>query len=301
MLNPHSARRLACTVSFYALTVIAIVSLMLPLTLIKASERGRPTTKAAPQERPNNAPPQPFSIGDPPIRSKASEIVSSAWQQIREILFPPDLPEEFRTAKLPTLSERLSAKLAMLATAVTKKEVFGTEPGSVETPAPPQPAAAVDFDFDGDGKADVSRWDPVTTEFQIRNSNGASISTYTFSSASSGAKPAPADYDGDGMTDAAVFDSGTWFIRKSSDGSTASISFGQAGDIPASGNYRTSASADELAVYRPSNGTWYWREFAGSTVYSNAWGVSTDIPAAGDYDGDGLLDWAVYRPSSGVW
>lgn len=34
---------------------------------------------------------------------------------------------------------------------------------------------------------------------------------------------------------------------------------------------------------------------------SYQWGLSTDIPVSGDLDGDGLLDLAVYRPSSGRW
>jgi YD repeat-containing protein len=169
----------------------------------------------------------------------------------------------------------------------------------VAPPPMPQPSAAVDFDFDGDGKADVGRWHSANAEFKIKNSNGGSFSTWTVGAGPSSARPAPADYDNDGKTDAATFDSGTWKIRKSSDGTTTTITgFGQAGDIPQSGNY-TGSTADELAVYRPSNGTWYWREFGNSTVYSLQYGVSTDIPVIGDYDGDGDVEPTVYR--SGVW
>jgi hypothetical protein len=38
-----------------------------------------------------------------------------------------------------------------------------------------------------------------------------------------------------------------------------------------------------------------------SNYTSQQWGTVGDFPAPGDYDGDGKLDFAVYRPSEGNW
>ena len=40
---------------------------------------------------------------------------------------------------------------------------------------------------------------------------------------------------------------------------------------------------------------------ATGTAESFQWGTATDLPVPGDYDGDGRTDYAVFRPSSGVW
>ncbi|MEQ1762142.1 MAG: hypothetical protein ABL984_03245 [Pyrinomonadaceae bacterium] len=296
MFVAHFAR-ISSKFYLYPFTLIAIVSMIIPLVFIGSTDRTSAKGERTVEPAPDNAPPQPYSIGKG--QSRASQLIESTRRQINEVLSPRELPEEFKIAKRPTFGERLWEKIgpALPLTAATAIK-------SDAPPAPTQPPGTVDFDYDEDAKSDVSRWDPVSKVFQITYSGGGGISP-TFSSASSGAKPAPADYDADDKADAAVFDSGTWYIRMSGTGSTSTISsFGQAGDIPMSGNYiGSSSTGDELAVYRPSNGTWYWREVGTGTVYSQAWGSSGDIPVSGDFhtSPDGKLDFAVYRPSTGYW
>jgi hypothetical protein len=64
---------------------------------------------------------------------------------------------------------------------------------------------------------------------------------------------------------------------------------------------------DDLVVFRPSTGTW-WVRAQHPAPYDDhvsnlavAWGKNGDVPVAADYDGDGLADYAVYRPSNCTW
>jgi putative transposon-encoded protein len=64
---------------------------------------------------------------------------------------------------------------------------------------------------------------------------------------------------------------------------------------------------DDLVVFRPSNGNWYAANLTtapySSTVHNvvTHFGARGDIPVPADYNGDGLTDYAVFRPSSGNW
>jgi YD repeat-containing protein len=160
----------------------------------------------------------------------------------------------------------------------------------------PSSATIAPGDFNGDGKTDAAVFSGGTWTYKT----STTASAQTISWGASGDIPVAGDYDGDGTTDAAVYrpSTTTWWIQKSS-GGTTSTTFGASGDIAVPGDYDGDGKND-LALYRPSGGDWH---ITGSTVgyYTLHWGISSDTPVPADYDGDGKTDPAVFRTSTGAW
>jgi len=57
-------------------------------------------------------------------------------------------------------------------------------------------------------------------------------------------------------------------------------------------------SSPGIAVWRPASGEWLVKDSAAPAA---AIGTAGSVPVPGDYDGDGLADFAVYRPSDAAW
>jgi len=110
------------------------------------------------------------------------------------------------------------------------------------------------------------------------------------------------DLDTDAKTDIGVYhnDSGLWFGRLSTDGSTISIGYGGAGYNPAPGDYDGDGLLD-VAVYHSASGLWFIHRSSDDSDYYVGYGGSAYTPVPSDYDGDGTTDIAVYHSSSGLW
>jgi len=94
--------------------------------------------------------------------------------------------------------------------------------------------------------------------------------------------------------------SGVWYVLGGTSSQQFSQGFGQAGDIPAPGDYDGDGKTD-LCIFRASTGTWWILKSSDGSFYSIPFGVAEDKPAPADYDGDGKTDIAVFRPSNGNW
>ncbi|HKP69543.1 MAG TPA: VCBS repeat-containing protein, partial [Pyrinomonadaceae bacterium] len=171
-------------------------------------------------------------------------------------------------------------------------------------------------DFDRDGRTDLTVYRPSDGNW------------YAYESSTDQASILKWGIDGDIPVSGALLNfglvadniiyrpsTGVWYIRyrNQPNNPVAILQFGLPGDIPMTGSFIEGVLPD-LAVFRPSNGTWYYRTIpspAGSlggepippdpNFGQVQFGQAGDIPVAGDYTNDEMTDFAVYRPSTGVW
>jgi len=157
-------------------------------------------------------------------------------------------------------------------------------------------------DYDGDGRFDIAIFRSGT--WYIIESSTGNIRYEYFGQA--GDVPAPNDFDKDGRADLAVARSEggqrVWYIRRSSDNTFYSISWGISSDAFFTGRSDWDGDgAADISVIRNESGqrVFYILRSSDLQLQIIRWGLSSDVVKLGDYDGDGKTDAAVTRAING--
>jgi uncharacterized delta-60 repeat protein len=162
------------------------------------------------------------------------------------------------------------------------------------------------FDFDGDARDDFFVYRPSEGNWYVRTSTLASFQQKW---GLAGDELVPADYDSDGRTDIAVWrpSEGNFYILNSSNGTFRVLNLGLAGDVSVHGDWDGDGRADP-AVYREASGggqsVFYYRGSLNNpadNITFVPWGTTGDKAVRGDFDGDGWMDPAIFRLSTGTW
>lgn len=167
-------------------------------------------------------------------------------------------------------------------------------------------------DFNGDGltdfvvfRAGASAGNVSRTLMLLNNSQV----TRDFVTGVNGNFPLSGDYTGDGAADIGVQSNagggiaGFTLFNGLSGGPEGAFTFGTPTDVIVDGNHSGNAT-DDVTVIRSSGGFILWNTRDGATGVAqpqvSLGNSATDFVLGGDFDGDGLHDYATWRPSATV-
>jgi len=150
-------------------------------------------------------------------------------------------------------------------------------------------------DYDGDGVADLG----VARGAQLvwRRTFDATETTVDLPGPAD--QLVPADYDGDHRTDPATFETstGTWYVRRSSDGVLDTRPLGSPGDIALTGDMDGDGIDDFISWRAAPGAEGHWTRWSSvdGSVAEGVVGGDGDIPLAADIEGNGRYQVITYR------
>jgi subtilisin-like proprotein convertase family protein len=147
-----------------------------------------------------------------------------------------------------------------------------------------------------------------TWTLRVRDVSALDTGSITAATLSIGiSRATPHDFDGDSKTDFVIerclpCPPVIVYINRSSDGGTTAIPWGFSSDAFPWVDYDGDGKTD-LANWRTGASAVFHTLQSSNGAYAPvAFGTAGDIPyIVGDYDADGRYDYAVFRPSSGIW